>query len=181
MIDPGQYNHYIALQSYVETRSASGHVTKTYTTYASVWAKFRTLSGYEKLMAQQVAATLSHEVSILYRSDVQADHRIVWDSRIFDIKDVRNVDEQNIEIRMLCIEVITQGPAASPSPSSSGSSSPSTSISGSPSSSVSSSASSSISASVSASASEGTPSASISASPSASISASVSSSPSSAI
>jgi len=123
MIDPGKMRHYIALQHWAETRTASGYATQTYTTYASVWAYIRTLSGRERLGAQQVNATLSHEITIYYRSDVQPDDRIVWDGRYFDIKDVRNVDERNIEIRMLAVEVVTQGPSASPSPSASVSSS----------------------------------------------------------
>ena len=127
----------IALQHYVETRSASGAVTRTWATYATVWAQVRTLSGRERDIAQQERATLSHEITIRYRSGVQADHRILYDSRYFDVKDVRNFDERNKEIRMRCIEVKVAGPSASPSISSSISQSPSASISASPSSSVS--------------------------------------------
>lgn len=123
MIDPGKMKHYIALQHWSETRTASGFATQTYTTYASVWSALRTLSGRERLSAQQVNATLTHEITIRYRDDVQADDRIVWGSRIFDIKDVRNVDEADVEIRMLAVEVATQGPSTSPSPSASISSS----------------------------------------------------------
>ena len=178
MIDPGEMNRYIALSRWTETRSDSGFVTKTFATYYNCWAKMRTLSGRERLSAQQVNATLSHEFTIHYTSDytIQPDHRISYSGRTFDIKDVRNVDEGDIEIRMLCSEVLTAGPSASPSPSASVSTSPSASISSSPSGSVSSSASASPSSSVSASASS-----SVSASPSSSGSASVSSSASSSV
>jgi SPP1 family predicted phage head-tail adaptor len=184
----GQLDKYVALQKWVESRTASGHVTKTWGTYYNCWAYIRTLSGLERLRAQQVGTIHSHEITIRHTRDyvIQPDHRIVYvdadiGTRTFDIKDVRNVDEAGWEIRMQCIEIPTEGPSASPSPSASASASPSASVSGSPSTSVSASASASPSASVSASPSEGTPSASVSASPSASVSASVSGSPSSGI
>lgn len=121
----GTLRQKIELQRYTETRSASGHMTRTYETYATVRAGFRTLSGNERLAAQQVRAILTHEVTIRYRTGVHPDHRILWGSRIFDIKDVRNVDEMNVEIRMLVSEVLETGPASSPSPSVSPSASPS--------------------------------------------------------
>lgn len=119
----------IALQSYDESRTASGAVTRTWSTYATVWAQLRTLSGRERDRAQQEAATLSHEITIRYRSGVRPDHRVYYAGRTFDIKDVRNVDERNKEIRMRCIEVAAGGPDSSPSPSASPSASPSSSAS----------------------------------------------------
>lgn len=135
--------HKVNLQRYVETRSASGHLTKTWSTYATVWMKLRTLSGNERLATQQVNALQSHEASMVYGASIipHVDHRIVWGTRTFDIKDVRNVDELNTEIRMRIHEVQTAGPVSSPSPSASVSASPSVSVSGSPSASPSSSAS----------------------------------------
>lgn len=125
----GSLRHLVSLQRYTESRSSDGGVTKTYSTYATVWAGFRTLSGGERTSAQQVGATLTHEVTIRYRSGVHVDHRILWGSRYFDIKDIRDVDERRKEIRMRVVEVMTAGPVSSPSPSTSGSASPSNSAS----------------------------------------------------
>ena len=113
----GDLRNLISIQSYTETRSASGAVTKTWTTYVSVWAKFRTLSGNERIAAQQASSVLTHEVSIRYLDFVKPGDRISWWTRVFDIKDVRNFDELNVETRMLCSEVLASGPASSQSPS----------------------------------------------------------------
>jgi len=121
----GELRHAVSLQRYVETRTASGHAQQTWSTYATVRARFRTLSGHERLAAQQAKAVLTHEITIRYRSDVHPDHRILWGSRTFDLKDVRSVDERNVELRMLASEVLTAGPVSSGSPSSSASASPS--------------------------------------------------------
>lgn len=122
------YWHKTTLQRYRETRSPSGHATRVYEDFATgVWLRFRTLSGGERLRAQQVQATLTHEVTMVYEASLvpHVDWRIVWQGRIFDIKDVRNVDEMNVEIRMLVSEVLESGPVSSPSPSVSPSASPS--------------------------------------------------------
>lgn len=114
--------HKVNLERYTETRTASGHATKTWSAYASgVWVQFRTLSGRERLSAQQANATLTHECSMVYAASLMphVDYRIVWGTRIFDIKDVRNVDEANKEIRMLASEVPAAGPVSSESPSAS--------------------------------------------------------------
>ena len=123
--------HKVVLQRYTETRTTSGHATKSYVAYATVWMKFRTLSGNERLAAQQAGAVQSHEVSMNYCASLvpRVDWRISWGTRLFDIKDVRNVDELNRELRMRVTEVQAAGPVSSPSPSSSKSSSPSASAS----------------------------------------------------
>lgn len=92
------------------TDSLTGQPVKSYTEYAEVWAHIRTLSGRERNAAQQVQASLSHEIAIRYSSDTSGakpDDRIVYGSRIFDVKDVRNIDELNIEIKMRCVEEIS--------------------------------------------------------------------------
>lgn len=100
----------IVIQTATTTQSSSGQPTKSWSTLATIWAKIRTLSGNEMINAQQVQSILSHEFTIRYSSDVSSvkpDDRIYFDSRYFDIKNVRNVDERNIEIRMLCNEAVS--------------------------------------------------------------------------
>ena len=102
-----KYNRRVSLQSATTISSLTGEPEKTWSTYATVWAAIRTLSGRERNAAQQVQATQTHEVTIRYSSevaDVTPKDRILYGSRIFDIQDVRNIDETNIEIRMLCAE-----------------------------------------------------------------------------
>jgi len=103
-----EYNRRVSLQSYTESKSVSGQVTKSWTTYATIWAKIRTMSGTEKVRNDQPVGLLSMEVTIRYSSDVSGvsvKDRILYGSDTFDIKNVRNVDEQRIEIRMLCTQV----------------------------------------------------------------------------
>jgi len=104
----GQFNKRIELQSLKNPpdKSETGEPIRSYLTYATVWAAFRTLSGNERIAAEQVEAVQTHEVTIRYRADVTPAHRFKMSERIFDIKDVRNVDEANIELRMRCTEAV---------------------------------------------------------------------------
>lgn len=104
----GLFNKRIELQRLKDPpdKSETGEPIRSYETYTTIWAAFRTLTGNERLMAQQVSAVQTHEITIHYRSDVRPDHRIVMGTRIFDIKDVRNIDEANIELRMRCAEAV---------------------------------------------------------------------------
>lgn len=104
----GQFRHRIQLQRLTDPpeRSATGEPLKSYAIFGTEWAAFRTLAGVERLAGQQVNALQTHEITIHYRSDVTPEHRILSGTRVFDIKDVRNVDEANIELRMRCTEVV---------------------------------------------------------------------------
>lgn len=104
----GRFNKRVDLQRLKDQpdKSETGEIIRSYETYATVWAKFHTLSGNERLIAEQIEAIQTHEVTIRYRNDVLPDHRIKMVERIFDIKDIRNVDEANIELRMRCNEAV---------------------------------------------------------------------------
>ena len=104
----GERNVEIQLAAPVKSRGPMGGEVRYYIPYATVWAGFDTLSGKERLAAQQVGATLSHEVTIDYdpETTVTPEDQILLGDRTFDIKGVRNVDEGNKELRIRCTEVL---------------------------------------------------------------------------
>lgn len=50
--------------------------------------------------------TVSSLVTMRYHPDVTMDTRIVFGTRELFVKGVQNVDEQNVELRLLCEEVV---------------------------------------------------------------------------
>lgn len=130
-IQSGELRHLIALQRYTESRSASGHPTRTWSTYASVWAKIETWPGGERQAGPQIAAVQTHRFTIRYDSalGIRPDHRILYDSRYFAILEVADVDERHVIYRLRAGEVQAAGPVSSSSPSSSPSASASSSVS----------------------------------------------------
>jgi SPP1 family predicted phage head-tail adaptor len=108
MISAGNLRHRVSFQRPTSSEGATGQPETDWETVASVYAAFRTLGGAERTASQQVGATLTHEVTIHYDPalTIVPTWRLVYGTRIFDIKDVRNVDERNVELRLRCVEVV---------------------------------------------------------------------------
>lgn len=79
----------VAFQSRTAVRDGAGGVTDTWSTYATVWAMVRPMSGRERQNAQRPEATSDYLVVIRLRDDVFEGHRIVWRGRHLNIRFVK--------------------------------------------------------------------------------------------
>jgi SPP1 family predicted phage head-tail adaptor len=108
----GKLRNKIELQSFTSTANAIGEQLKTWTTYSTVWAHIRPMSGRELINAQQPVGEITHQVTIRYNSSVSVDDRIrYYDSvkstyRYFDINYVGDRDERNAVIVLMCKEAV---------------------------------------------------------------------------
>ena len=107
----GRLRHRIELQADTATTDDAdsfGEVEPSWETYAEVYADVRPLVGTERYAAQQVQASVSHEIRIRFRADVLDTHRVRWvcrgTARLFDINAVLNVEERDRELLLLCTE-----------------------------------------------------------------------------
>ena len=91
----GRLRHRIAIQSESNVRDAMGGVTKGHSTVTTVWGSIRPISGRELVAAQQVDSRVTHEITIRYYSALDPLHRLLYDSRVFRIESVRNIDERD--------------------------------------------------------------------------------------
>lgn len=106
MIKPAK-NRLIILQSPAGTRDAIGERVTTWTNVASVWAEISPLSVRDLLAAGQMQSEVSHRVRIRYESAVAAINsswRVLYGTRILVISGVRNINEADREIELLCSE-----------------------------------------------------------------------------
>jgi SPP1 family predicted phage head-tail adaptor len=89
----GRLRTQISLQSYTESANALGERVKTYTTYATVWARVEPLKGTETVYAQGWASQPQYQITIRYNSDVDVGDRIVLpDNSYVNILSVQDVD-----------------------------------------------------------------------------------------
>lgn len=104
----GLLHQRITLQSVVETPDAYGDAVPVWTNYAtSVPATVNPIRGNETNRSQEVQGMVSHKITIRYSSQVSGvttRHRVLYDSRILDIRAVINVDERKKMIELECIE-----------------------------------------------------------------------------
>lgn len=103
----GQLRHRITLQSPSGTRDAVGERSTTWTNVATVWASVEPLSTSERHIAAQAHTFLTHRVTIRYASVVSAidaSWRVLFGDRVLTIEGVRNLNERNITLELVCTE-----------------------------------------------------------------------------
>jgi SPP1 family predicted phage head-tail adaptor len=108
----GKLRHKIELQSSTATSDSVGQKIKTWTTYATVWAWIRPMSGGEMMRAQQPVGEITHKVTVRYNSSIDETHRIYFNDptkeidRYFDINFIGNYDEKNEFLEIMCKEKV---------------------------------------------------------------------------
>jgi SPP1 family predicted phage head-tail adaptor len=95
MIDQaGQLDRRIAIQSFTTTTDDFGEVVKSFTTLANVWAKVEEKRGNEGEDGNQLVATKRVEFLIRYRSDINEQMRITYNSETYKIEAILNADSR---------------------------------------------------------------------------------------
>lgn len=102
MISPGELRRKIKFKKFVgeddwTTNTESPLVCET-------WAKIHPVAGKQFWEAQSVGATVTHEVYIRYRNDINANMIIEYKGRIFEIVYIFDIDEAERFMRILAKE-----------------------------------------------------------------------------
>jgi len=103
-MNSGDLRHRVELQQRVKSRNAVGEETYTWFTYATVWAAVEPLTGRELYEAQQISAEVTVRVRVRYLKSMSTEHRVLFDSRGFNVNFVQNLEERNRELVLLCKE-----------------------------------------------------------------------------
>jgi len=102
----GRLRHRFEFQSSTGEQNAFGEPIQTWTTYTTLWAGLEPLRGEEIIHARQVTATVSHKIRVRFNSSITSNHRVVFDSRTFEINSVINLGERDRELELYCTEVV---------------------------------------------------------------------------
>lgn len=110
MSGAGDLRHRVILQTGTTTADAGGGGSVAWSNTATVWAKVEPLSAREQFHADQLRGPVSHKITMRYRSDVTVTPslRISFDSRLFNIRGVRKLDEINQWIEVMAEEGVGQ-------------------------------------------------------------------------
>ena len=114
VISAGQLNHRMLIQQPMAVKDALGAPIQVWADVATVWAEIQPLSGREARIADRVAAEVTHQITVRYRSDlddpqVVARMRVLFRGRIFSIHAALNDDEANVAIILLASEGLRDG------------------------------------------------------------------------
>lgn len=109
-----QLRHRLTLQQEMQSPDGAGGTVKSWQDVADVWAEIIPLtgasltlsrsSGKEEMVGAQTQAELSHRVRLRYRAGVTAAMRLAFESRLFNIRYVANVNEHDEMLELLVQE-----------------------------------------------------------------------------
>lgn len=89
----GEMRNRIVLQSLGGSSDAGGGQSTSYSNSSTVWAKVENLSGNESVFGGQVRDTASYKFTIRYLSSISESFRISYNSKIFQITYIKDIDE----------------------------------------------------------------------------------------
>ena len=110
-MDSRELNKRVTIEQATQVKGASGGLTETWATVATVWAAVRNYSGNERRATTnggQVAEART-EFRIHYRADVSAEMRILYNGAIYNIRHVNNLFESNRWVILTCDTGVNDG------------------------------------------------------------------------
>ena len=103
---PGELRHQIELQSFTSTPNGMGGFSQTWSTAATVWAAIWPTSASEQKKAAAPTMVATHQIRMWYYPGLSAAWRVRFGSRYFSIVSIVNHEERNVQMDLLCREVV---------------------------------------------------------------------------
>lgn len=105
----GRLINKIVIESVTETRSSTGAVTRTWATFATVWASKREPRGREFFAGGAQQAETTVVFAIRWLAGVTTKMRITFDGKVYDIKAITDPDDRRTELHLACVEGVNLG------------------------------------------------------------------------
>lgn len=109
----GLLNKRLVLQRRTTTVDAEGTPTDAWVSMGSVWAQVTPTAGTERIVAGEVEAQITHQVTLRYRADLDPgvvgvtvlhNTRLLLGNRILDVRSGISPEEHHVELDLICIE-----------------------------------------------------------------------------
>jgi SPP1 family predicted phage head-tail adaptor len=84
----------IKFQNLVRAPDGQGGFTESWTDFQEVWAQVVPASAKELYFAQQIRPEITHKITIRNLIGLNTSMRILFGSRVFQVKGIRNEDER---------------------------------------------------------------------------------------
>ena len=105
-INPGELRHRITFQKLNNSQNEYGEISEFWEDILNIRAGIYPISGKEFFAAETVNSEITHKVKIRYVEGLTPNMRINFNNRIFSIESIINFQEKNIELQLLCKELI---------------------------------------------------------------------------
>jgi len=94
----------IQIQERLRVPDGVGGSYDSWSTVKTAWAKIEPLSSRETLFGMQLQLNVTHRITIRYTTGFDADYRILYGTRTFNIVGIRNPEERNKWLILDCEE-----------------------------------------------------------------------------
>ena len=91
----GQLKHRVDVQSLTLTQGAGGTLTENWASLGMAWASIIPLRGTEELAAMQLSHPVSHRITLRHQPGFLSARRIVFSTRVFQVRAAVNQAENN--------------------------------------------------------------------------------------
>lgn len=100
----GEMKHRITIETPTRSTDGIGGFTSTWATFASAWASITPVAAREDFHASRLEHRVTHKIMIRYVASVTSNMRVVFGSRTFQIKGIKNLEERNRFLELKCEE-----------------------------------------------------------------------------
>lgn len=101
---PAKMNKALTLQERTRVPDGQGGFSEVWSDVSVVWGSIEPMKAYERFQAQQMETPASHKIMTRYDSRITTAHRLVFETRVMDIKEVINLNEDNMFLKLIVIE-----------------------------------------------------------------------------
>lgn len=103
----GTLRHPVIVEALLVTRQPDFTNKQSWVSHPTAWrVSIRQLNATERYEAQQIQADATHEIKGRYYKGLTPKHRLRWDTRIFNIVSVNNIEEANVNHELRCREQV---------------------------------------------------------------------------
>ncbi len=96
--------HRLTLQEEVMTPDGAGGYVRTWNDVVQLWAEVISVGGRERFFSGKIQSEGTHRVLLRYRNDITTQHRLVFESRIFNIRAIMNMREMDDVLELMVEE-----------------------------------------------------------------------------
>lgn len=108
-VDPGKLNRQIIIQKPTDTPDGAGGDVRVWTPFLTLWAQVSPSTGTEPFFAEQMYPKLTVTFTIRYRKGITAAMRVVYGTRLFNIRSVEETQDSRVYLKLHSEELQAKG------------------------------------------------------------------------
>jgi SPP1 family predicted phage head-tail adaptor len=98
--------HRVTIQQQNGTlNDGGGNIKPNWVDVVTVWASVSPINAQESIIAERRGQQVTHSISVRYRTDISPKMRLLFNGRVLDIQTIVNINEENKELKIQCLEV----------------------------------------------------------------------------